>query len=98
MQGSSLLSKPVNVDEPHRLSRGCRQRYENVLVFYYAGVSLMATESEQLLPVREAARRCGRTPETVRRWIWDGKLPAQKLGNQLFIRLTDLDRMRGDDR
>ena len=28
--------------------------------------------------------------ETVRRWIWAGKLPAQKLGNQLFINRSDL--------
>jgi len=28
--------------------------------------------------------------ETVRRWIWSGKPPAQKLGNQLFIRRSDL--------
>jgi len=27
--------------------------------------------------------------ETVRRWIWGGKLPAQKLGNQLFIKRSD---------
>ena len=58
----------------------------------------MTIESERLLTVREAARRCGRTPDTVRRWIRDGKLPAQKLRNQLFIQLADLDRIRGDDR
>ena len=27
--------------------------------------------------------------ETIRRWIWGGKLPAQKLGNQLFIKKSD---------
>lgn len=27
--------------------------------------------------------------ETVRRWIWAGKLPAEKLGNQLFINKSD---------
>ncbi len=47
------------------------------------------------LTVREAARRCGRSPETIRRWIWDGKLPARKLGNQLYIRETDLQRFAG---
>jgi len=40
----------------------------------------------ELLSVREAARACGRNPETIRRWIWSGKLPAEKLGNQLFVR------------
>ncbi len=46
---------------------------------------------DELITVREAARVCGRNPETVRRWIWDEKLPAEKLGNQLFIRRSALD-------
>jgi excisionase family DNA binding protein len=45
---------------------------------------------DQLISVREAARECGRNAETVRRWIWSGKLPAEKLGNQLFIRRSTL--------
>ena len=43
-----------------------------------------------MLTVRDAARRTGRNAETVRRWIWDGKLPARKIGNQLFIEEEDL--------
>ena len=51
----------------------------------------MATESEdRLISVKDAAAECGRNPETVRRWIWNGKLPAEKLGNQLFIRRHEL--------
>lgn len=50
----------------------------------------MAVETENLITVREAAKECQRTTETVRRWIWDGKLPARKLGNQLFVRKADL--------
>ncbi|MDP2954139.1 MAG: helix-turn-helix domain-containing protein [Chloroflexota bacterium] len=50
----------------------------------------MVVGYEDLVAVREAARECGRTAETVRRWIWEGKLPAQKLGNQLFVRKDDL--------
>lgn len=45
---------------------------------------------EKLITVREAATEYGRNMETVRRWIWSGKLPAQKLGNQLFIKRSDL--------
>lgn len=48
--------------------------------------------TEELLSVREAAKTAGRTPETIRRWVWDGKLPAQKLGNQLFVRRADLEK------
>ena len=44
---------------------------------------------EGLISVREAAQECGRNMETVRRWIWGGKLPAEKLGNQLFIKRSD---------
>lgn len=51
----------------------------------------MAIEIEKkLISVREAAAEYGRNAETVRRWIWSGKLPAQKLGNQLFIKRSDL--------
>jgi excisionase family DNA binding protein len=46
---------------------------------------------KELISVREAARICGRNAETIRRWIWDGKLPAEKLGNQLFIKRSALD-------
>lgn len=51
----------------------------------------MAAEAgDGLITVREAAKQCGRNMETIRRWIWGGKLPAQKLGNQLFIKRADL--------
>ena len=51
----------------------------------------MATRiEEELISVRDAAKECRRNMETVRRWIWAGKLPAEKLGNQLFIRRSDL--------
>ena len=46
---------------------------------------------EDLVSVREASKQSERNMETVRRWIWSGKLPAQKLGNQLFIKRSDLE-------
>lgn len=42
------------------------------------------------LTVPEAARRIGRNPETVRRWIRAGKLPAWKVGTQHVIDEDDL--------
>ncbi len=51
---------------------------------------MVVTDGEKLISVREAAIECGRNMETVRRWIWSGKLPAEKLGNQLFIKRDDL--------
>lgn len=49
---------------------------------------------EGFLSVHEAARECHRNPETIRRWIWEGKLPARKLGRQLFILPADLEAIK----
>jgi excisionase family DNA binding protein len=46
---------------------------------------------DKLIGVKEAAQQCRRNPETVRRWIWSGKLPAEKLGNQYFIEKSALE-------
>ena len=43
------------------------------------------------LTVPEAARRVGRNPETIRRWIREGKLRAHKVGTQHVIEERDLD-------
>ncbi|MGH9065087.1 MAG: helix-turn-helix domain-containing protein [Acidimicrobiales bacterium] len=44
-----------------------------------------------MLTVPEAARRVGRDPETVRRWIRAGRLRARKVGTQHVIEESDLD-------
>ncbi len=44
-----------------------------------------------MLTVPEAARRVGRNPETVRRWIREGKLQARKVGTQHVIEEADLE-------
>lgn len=44
-----------------------------------------------MLTVPQAARRIGRNPETVRRWIREGKLTARKVGTQHVIEEGDLD-------
>lgn len=38
-----------------------------------------------MLTVPQAAKRVGRDPETVRRWIRSGKLRSQKVGTQHLI-------------
>jgi len=43
------------------------------------------------LTVPEAARRIGRNPETVRRWIRAGKLRSRKVGTQHVIEEADLE-------
>ncbi len=47
--------------------------------------------------VPEAARRTGRNPETIRRWIREGKLAATKVGTQHVIDERDLDAVVGGD-
>jgi excisionase family DNA binding protein len=47
----------------------------------------------QEMTVREAARRVGRSEETVRRWIWSGRLPAVKRGAGYRIDVMHLDRV-----
>jgi excisionase family DNA binding protein len=44
-----------------------------------------------MLTVPEAARRIGRNPETIRRWIREGKLPARKVGTQHVLDEGDLE-------
>ena len=48
-----------------------------------------------MLTVPEAARRARRNPETVRRWIREGKLRATKVGTQHVLDERDLDAFLG---
>ncbi len=50
-----------------------------------------------MLTVPEAAKRVGRDPETVRRWIRAGKLRSTKVGTQHLIDEHDLDAVESDD-
>jgi len=43
-----------------------------------------------MVTVLEAAKRLQRDPETIRRWIRSGKLPAEKVGLQHMIDEADL--------
>lgn len=50
-----------------------------------------------MLTVPEAARRVRKHPETLRRWIREGKLSSRKVGTQHVIEERDLERVaRGD--
>ena len=44
-----------------------------------------------MLTVPQAAKRTGRNPETIRRWIREGRLRATKAGTQHLIEEQDLD-------
>jgi excisionase family DNA binding protein len=44
-----------------------------------------------MLTVPEAARRVGRNPETIRRWIREGRLRSQRIGTQHLVDEEALD-------
>ena len=48
-----------------------------------------------MIGVREAARLTRRTPETVRRWVWSGRLKATKQGNRLFFSRAEVAALAG---
>lgn len=50
-----------------------------------------------MITVPEAARRAGRDPETIRRWIRSGRLTASKIGTQHVIEEQDLDALLADE-
>ena len=52
---------------------------------------------QRMLTVPEAARRTRRNPETIRRWIREGKLSARKVGAQHVIEEADLEGLFGGD-
>lgn len=51
----------------------------------------MLSYTTTMITVPEAARRAGRNPETIRRWIREGKLRSRKVGTQHTIAEADLD-------
>lgn len=48
-----------------------------------------------MLTVPEAARRARRNPETIRRWIREGRLRSTKVGTQHVLDERDLDEVLG---
>ncbi|SRR5712692_3960876 len=45
----------------------------------------------QEVSVREAARIAHRSEETIRRWIWSGRLPAVKRGTRYYVDIRHLE-------
>ncbi len=50
-----------------------------------------------MITVPEAARRAAKDPETIRRWIRSGRLPARKVGTQHIIDEADLRNLLQED-
>jgi hypothetical protein len=56
----------------------------------------MKSSSADDLDVKAAARLAGRTTETIRRWVWSGRLPARKRGNRLVVARKDVEALAGE--
>lgn len=52
---------------------------------------MLMVDGVDVLDVRQAAQYVGRTPETVRRWVWSGRVAAVRQGNRLLIARSELD-------
>ncbi len=48
-----------------------------------------------MVGVPEAAGLASRTPETIRRWVWSGRLEAQRQGRRLLVARDDVLRLSG---
>jgi excisionase family DNA binding protein len=52
---------------------------------------------DELIDVARAAVLVGRHPETVRRWVWSGRLSAQRSGRRLLVARGEVQAMAGSD-
>jgi hypothetical protein len=55
----------------------------------------VAESARDELDIRAAARLTGRSTETVRRWVWAGRLRARKRGTRLFVLRGDVEAITG---
>jgi len=46
---------------------------------------MIVVDGVEMLDVREAAATTRRTPETIRRWVWTGRVTSVKRGNRLLV-------------
>jgi len=51
---------------------------------------------DQLLTLPEIAQTLGMNPSTVRLWVREGRLPAEKVGRKWMVRRADLEQMLAD--
>lgn len=51
---------------------------------------MIVIDGVEMVDVREAARLTSRTPETIRRWVWSGRLSSTKSGNKLLVPRREL--------
>lgn len=57
---------------------------------------MLMIDGVEMVDVQEAAKLVRRTPETIRRWVWSGRVAATKRGNKLLIKRADVLAASGD--
>jgi hypothetical protein len=60
-----------------------------------SSISCVKSSPADELDVKAAARVAGRTAETIRRWVWSGRLSAQRRGNRLVVARGDVEALAG---
>jgi excisionase family DNA binding protein len=50
-----------------------------------------------MLDVRAAAGLARRHPETIRRWVWSGRLTAEREGNRLLVSRADVEALAASE-
>jgi hypothetical protein len=55
-----------------------------------------ASPGLEMLDVRAAAALARRNPETVRRWVWSGRLAAQRRGRRILVARRDVEALAGE--
>jgi len=60
-------------------------------------VTARRQEADDSIDIRQAAVLVGRHPETIRRWVWSGRLAAQRRGKRLFVAPGEVRSVAGQD-
>lgn len=50
----------------------------------------MSNSENAMLTTKEAARRANVTPDTIRRWIEEGRIKAKRIGRPWMIPVTEI--------
>lgn len=53
---------------------------------------MISIDGVEMVGVAEAAVLADRSQETIRRWVWSGRIPAVKSGQKLYVRRSDVAR------
>jgi excisionase family DNA binding protein len=54
---------------------------------------MLEVVDDELLTLPEIAQTLGMNPSTVRLWVREGRLPAEKVGRKWMVRRADLEQM-----